>query len=624
MRRKEAHTDGWNITQWRIVKSAPVALVLLALPLLLSEQPPVETVRAAIPEGEVIVFPPEPWNESLAYGVDDELLNGIPLEELLDANEPLVALGAPEGGRFVGLSPPGEFIESEELIHVPSFFDDVLGPPLTHGRELFSLSAIQPDGLFSARHRERTSFLQQNMLTAEPEEWGYLLPVASRPQDRTTSSSIRLVMPPIYTQALGSMFADQVISGIDYSDPSGLGVPLLRISGYENLQISPHFKVLHFATRDGAPLARISPVLVSGLERVYELAGPIEIISGYRHRRHNARVGGAAQSRHIAGQAADIWSPTRSSIYLARQVIAAMGCKIGLGLGRRSVHVDVRGTLATWTYPGAPLSDLAFDLWIRMLCSGNTFSLNQLAARINWMESDSLGLELFEYGRHDPDAWFRTLHPQLAEFAAASWYQYGPGALIIDLSNGIPPTEAGIGGVVRYVRIRSEEITRYGLYNLVDRVSNQNPRRYFVYVMLLDDGSAQPGLANLEPEVFEEEAALNQHINEQQPAISSYAEPENHVQTEVPGPESLENQPGWVIVVASTASATEAEREAARYGRMLASAGLEIRTRIDSSEGSTRYRVTTGFYRTAEDARRIMEQFSRLLPNDAWLLPVDQ
>lgn len=81
-----------------------------------------------------------------------------------------------------------------------------------------------------------------------------------------------------------------------------------RSAGTANdIAISPHFRLREFQCRC-CGLVRIEPELVAALERLREALGgrPLLITSGWRCSRHNAAVGGAARSRHLAGRAADI------------------------------------------------------------------------------------------------------------------------------------------------------------------------------------------------------------------------------------------------------------------------------------------------------------------------------
>lgn len=90
-----------------------------------------------------------------------------------------------------------------------------------------------------------------------------------------------------------------------------------------------------------------SDELVLVLERVRALRpAPLVVVSGHRCCAHNSDVGGARQSRHIAGDAADI-PPGRATPQ------EALDCG-AVGVGERdgwAVHVDTRpGWPVTWSY----------------------------------------------------------------------------------------------------------------------------------------------------------------------------------------------------------------------------------------------------------------------------------
>jgi uncharacterized protein YcbK (DUF882 family) len=108
------------------------------------------------------------------------------------------------------------------------------------------------------------------------------------------------------------------------------------------------------------------------LERLRAMLGghPLTIISGYRCPKHNAAVGGAADSQHTRGRAADIAS---SYVDLAgeealRAMIAAGFTGIGRGvnrMGARTFHVDdghERMTFWRYTPAGIVIDNEAYDL----------------------------------------------------------------------------------------------------------------------------------------------------------------------------------------------------------------------------------------------------------------------
>lgn len=109
---------------------------------------------------------------------------------------------------------------------------------------------------------------------------------------------------------------------------------------------SLHFRAAEFA----CPHCResfVRPRLLHVLERLRERTGhPLPIVSGYRCPVHNRAVGGARNSQHVYGSAADIPS------HLATVHDAEMSGAVGIGRkGLWAVHVDVRdGGPARWVY----------------------------------------------------------------------------------------------------------------------------------------------------------------------------------------------------------------------------------------------------------------------------------
>ncbi|MCL4838886.1 MAG: DUF882 domain-containing protein [Thermoanaerobaculia bacterium] len=134
--------------------------------------------------------------------------------------------------------------------------------------------------------------------------------------------------------------------------------------------LSPHFSRREFRCRCGCGTMDVDPRLVAGLEKLREQLGgrPIIVLSGCRCPEHNAAVGGAAQSQHIAiekvqpGRAADIRAIGLSVVDLyraAKRVPVFRSGGVGIYPGERFVHVDVREQPARWAringrYVGVP------------------------------------------------------------------------------------------------------------------------------------------------------------------------------------------------------------------------------------------------------------------------------
>lgn len=115
--------------------------------------------------------------------------------------------------------------------------------------------------------------------------------------------------------------------------------------------MSQHFKPEEFMSKDGAvsPWPEVvDPGLYFLLEEIRaDFGEPIYINSGYRSPEHNRKIGGAPNSFHVKGQAADI-RPTRykDSEKWARalgrlKIIANRRCTGGVGFYPTFVHVDL-------------------------------------------------------------------------------------------------------------------------------------------------------------------------------------------------------------------------------------------------------------------------------------------
>ncbi len=114
--------------------------------------------------------------------------------------------------------------------------------------------------------------------------------------------------------------------------------------------LTPHFSRFEFACRGvdccGAS-APIHPLLVESLEALRKRIGkPLKISSGFRCRRHNARVGGSPRSLHTLAMAADALTPDG----ISPSELAALAENIqafregGIGIYKAWVHLDVRDT----------------------------------------------------------------------------------------------------------------------------------------------------------------------------------------------------------------------------------------------------------------------------------------
>jgi uncharacterized protein YcbK (DUF882 family) len=121
----------------------------------------------------------------------------------------------------------------------------------------------------------------------------------------------------------------------------------------KTLQLTPNFKLAEFLHgNDPLPPPWI-------LDNLYRLANRLQVIrdvlnkpiiinSGYRTPAHNQAVGGAKNSMHLSGMAADIVVPGMSAPDLQHFLQHWSG---GMGRYAHFTHVDIRPYQARWSDP---------------------------------------------------------------------------------------------------------------------------------------------------------------------------------------------------------------------------------------------------------------------------------
>lgn len=115
--------------------------------------------------------------------------------------------------------------------------------------------------------------------------------------------------------------------------------------------LSPHFRRAEFTCNHcGALPANMPPKeLVDILEQVRtHFNAPTTVNSGYRCPTHNANVGGAKNSRHLIGDAADIAVRGVPASQVHAFLTGVLAGKGGLGRYNSFTHVDVRPNPARW------------------------------------------------------------------------------------------------------------------------------------------------------------------------------------------------------------------------------------------------------------------------------------
>lgn len=123
------------------------------------------------------------------------------------------------------------------------------------------------------------------------------------------------------------------------------------------MRLTPNFSLDEFRSKDGSSfpseIVQSLTILANQLQALRtELGRSITITSGYRSPSHNLKVGGAKDSFHVRGMAADIQvsGMTPKQVYDAIEKLIKEGKmkEGGLGLYKSWVHYDFRGRRIRW------------------------------------------------------------------------------------------------------------------------------------------------------------------------------------------------------------------------------------------------------------------------------------
>lgn len=117
-------------------------------------------------------------------------------------------------------------------------------------------------------------------------------------------------------------------------------------------KISQFFSEEEFKCRCGKNCdAKIDPYFVLRLDEVRRAFGrPLLITSGVRCKPHNIKIGGAPESKHLLGIAADIYCENASDRYTLIQIAQKLNFN-GIGVAHNFIHLDIRADDAVfWLY----------------------------------------------------------------------------------------------------------------------------------------------------------------------------------------------------------------------------------------------------------------------------------
>ncbi len=124
----------------------------------------------------------------------------------------------------------------------------------------------------------------------------------------------------------------------------------MSVENLRKQRLTPNFMLSEFLhANDPIPTTWVVENLTRlahRLQVVRDLLGkPILINSGYRTEAHNKAVGGAPQSLHLSGLAADIVIPGMAAAEVQKFLRNWSG---GLGMYAHYTHIDIRPTRARW------------------------------------------------------------------------------------------------------------------------------------------------------------------------------------------------------------------------------------------------------------------------------------
>ena len=118
-----------------------------------------------------------------------------------------------------------------------------------------------------------------------------------------------------------------------------------------------HFDISEFESPDEMGSGeKMDKVFIHILDKARKKAGiPFKVLSGYRTKEHNLKVGGRIDSSHLRGYAVDLYLPknSRDRFLIINALIELKFNRLGIDFKRNFIHVDMDRTKdknVLWTY----------------------------------------------------------------------------------------------------------------------------------------------------------------------------------------------------------------------------------------------------------------------------------
>lgn len=144
-----------------------------------------------------------------------------------------------------------------------------------------------------------------------------------------------------------------LMTSVMLAAPGAMGAPVEKATPPAQVEKTDVFAGTHFSAKEFAcsccGQSNMDPSFIQALEKYRVLCGnhPIQVNSGYRCEKHNREVGGASQSQHVEGLAADVvvQGLTAKQMY---EIANSSGLFGGVGYYSNRVHLDIGPSGRRW------------------------------------------------------------------------------------------------------------------------------------------------------------------------------------------------------------------------------------------------------------------------------------